>query len=71
MALGLLPTTPAERVQLLGNTALAGCLDLLLTDGARQILADVRSRLELLNLSTLPEFEDLFMENLYLRPQDE
>jgi uncharacterized 2Fe-2S/4Fe-4S cluster protein (DUF4445 family) len=71
MNLGLLPTTPAERVQLLGNTALAGCLDLLLTDGARQILADVRNRLELLNLSTLPEFEDLFMENLYLRPQDE
>jgi uncharacterized 2Fe-2S/4Fe-4S cluster protein (DUF4445 family) len=71
MALGLLPTIPAERVQLLGNTALAGCQDLLLSDVAWQALADVRSRIELLNLSTLPEFESLFMDNLYLRPQDE
>jgi uncharacterized 2Fe-2S/4Fe-4S cluster protein (DUF4445 family) len=71
IALGLLPTIPAERVQLLGNTALAGCQDLLLSDDAWQALSDIRNRTELLNLSTLPEFERLFMENLYLRPQDE
>jgi uncharacterized 2Fe-2S/4Fe-4S cluster protein (DUF4445 family) len=71
MALGLLPTIPAERVELLGNTALAGCQDLLLSDGAWQALADVRRQVKLLNLSTLPEFERLFMENLYLRPQHE
>jgi uncharacterized 2Fe-2S/4Fe-4S cluster protein (DUF4445 family) len=70
MALGLLPTIPTERVQLMGNTALAGCQDLLLSNGAWQALAEVRSRIELLNLSTLPEFENLFMENLYLRRQD-
>jgi uncharacterized 2Fe-2S/4Fe-4S cluster protein (DUF4445 family) len=70
MALGLLPTIPIERVQLVGNTALAGCQDLLLSDAAWQALVVIRNRLELLNLSMLPRFETLYMENLYLRPQE-
>jgi uncharacterized 2Fe-2S/4Fe-4S cluster protein (DUF4445 family) len=70
MALGLLPTIPIERVQLVGNTALAGCQDLLLSDVAWQALGEIRSRVELLNLSMLPRFEGLYMENLYFRPQE-
>jgi uncharacterized 2Fe-2S/4Fe-4S cluster protein (DUF4445 family) len=70
MALGLLPTIPIERVQLVGNTALAGCQDLLLSDAAWQALVVIRNRLKLLNLSMLPRFETLYMENLYLRPQE-
>ena len=65
---GLLPLIPPERVDLCGNTALAGCAEVLLSSAAVQRLKDLRDRTRIINLSSWPDFEDLFMTHLYLQP---
>jgi uncharacterized 2Fe-2S/4Fe-4S cluster protein (DUF4445 family) len=67
-SIGLLPGASPERVQLCGNTALAGCEALLLSSGKKDYLNVLREKCQLINLSQAPEFEDLFLKNLYLQP---
>jgi uncharacterized 2Fe-2S/4Fe-4S cluster protein (DUF4445 family) len=67
-AIGLLPEVPIERVELCGNTALAGCERLLLSPQAAADLRELRQRATIVSLSHAPDFEMLFMESLYLRP---
>jgi len=66
--IGLLPPCPSERVELMGNAALAGCEALLLSPEMRERVSLLRKKCRLVNLSQAPEFEDLFLENLYLQP---
>jgi uncharacterized 2Fe-2S/4Fe-4S cluster protein (DUF4445 family) len=66
--IGLLPPVPAARVRFAGNTALQGALDLLISDEAEAVLARVRRGCTLVNLSLEEEFEELFLEHLYVRP---
>jgi len=66
--IGLLPQIPEARIHLAGNTALRGALDLVLSDEAQRALARARGRASLINLSMAPEFEELFLEHLYIRP---
>lgn len=66
--IGLLPVIPPERVELCGNTALAGCAEALLSPVAVQCLKDLRDRARIINLSRWPDFDDLFLTNLYLQP---
>jgi len=68
IAIGLLPTLPPERVHLLGNSALNGCQDWLVSVQARQTLAELRERCETTVLSQREGFEDLFFAHLHLRP---
>jgi uncharacterized 2Fe-2S/4Fe-4S cluster protein (DUF4445 family) len=70
-AIGLLPGTRADQVALCGNTALAGCAETLLTPSARDRLDAIRGRAKLINLSNCPEFDDCFLDNLFLRPMAE
>ncbi len=65
---GLLPDIPAERIELCGNTALAGCEHLLLSPAKAVELAALRERASIINLSQTSDFETLFLENLYLKP---
>jgi uncharacterized 2Fe-2S/4Fe-4S cluster protein (DUF4445 family) len=65
---GLLPDIPDERIELCGNTALAGCESLLLSRKMEEELARLRERTAIINLSLIADFEELFLENLYLRP---
>lgn len=67
-SIGLLPMVPPEKVELAGNTALAGCCDVMLSSLAAGRLDHLRSIARLLNLAQQPGFEELFMENLYLQP---
>jgi uncharacterized 2Fe-2S/4Fe-4S cluster protein (DUF4445 family) len=67
-AVGLLPETPAERVELSGNTALAGCELVLLSPQAKADLAWLREHTTLVTLSQATGFEDIFLDSLYLRP---
>lgn len=69
-AVGLLPDLPLDRFELHDDLALAGCELLLLSPGAARAIAAVRERAALLNLARCPEFEDLFVEGLYLAPMD-
>jgi uncharacterized 2Fe-2S/4Fe-4S cluster protein (DUF4445 family) len=66
--IGLLPVIPPERVELRGNTALTGCAQALLSSVAVQCLKDLRDQTRIINLSRWPDFDDLFLANLYLQP---
>ncbi|MDD5241124.1 MAG: ASKHA domain-containing protein [Sulfuricella sp.] len=70
-AIGLLPALPQAVVELAGNTALAGCCDVMLSSLAAQRLERLRGSARLINLASYPGFEDAFLENLYLQPMRE
>ncbi len=67
-AIGLLPDLPPEAVSLCGNTALAGCEQLLLSPESPALLESLQESTCMVNMAQEPEFERLFVENLYLRP---
>lgn len=67
-AIGLLPPLAGEVVELAGNTALAGCCDVMLSSLAAQRLEQLRAGAHLINLASYPGFDDAFLENLYLQP---
>jgi uncharacterized 2Fe-2S/4Fe-4S cluster protein (DUF4445 family) len=66
--IGLLPGKPPDPVELCGNTSLAGCADALLSTVTLERLKNLRDHSRLIDLSHCPEFNELFLENLYLRP---
>jgi uncharacterized 2Fe-2S/4Fe-4S cluster protein (DUF4445 family) len=66
--IGLLPGIPCDLVELCGNTALAGCADALLSTVAMEHLKNLRDQARLINLSRCPDFDDLFLKNLFLVP---
>ena len=66
--IGLLPAVPAERIELCGNTALAGCERLLLSADGPAVLEALKKKCRIINLSLVENFEELFIENLYLKP---
>ncbi len=68
-SIGLLPDISPKRFELCGNTALAGCEQLLLLPGKTDELASLRQNASIINLSQVTDFETLFLENLYLQPQ--
>lgn len=65
--IGLLPKIQPDRVELCGNTALAGCQEVLLSPVAGERLAHIRDRSKIINLSRCLDFDDIFLEHLYLR----
>ncbi len=69
--IGLLPAIPGLFIEASGNTALSGCEALLLSPEAEELMQEVRSHAAFVNLSTVAEFETLFLENLYLKPTGE
>ncbi len=68
IGIGLLPEIPVERFHLAGNTALSGAIDIMLSPAAEAALRMVRDKTRLINLSMEPEFDDLFVDRLFLRP---
>ena len=66
--IGLLPRIRPALVELCGNTALAGCEDALLSPVAVERLKNLRDQAKIINLSRYLDFDDLFLENLYLQP---
>jgi uncharacterized 2Fe-2S/4Fe-4S cluster protein (DUF4445 family) len=67
-AIGLLPEVAIRDVELFENAALAGCELLLLSRDRAGALEALRKRARLVNLTTVPAFEEQFIENLYLQP---
>lgn len=67
-AIGLLPDLPPEAVTLCGNTALSGCEQLLFSPERPALLAALKESTCMVNMAQDPEYERLFVENLYLRP---
>jgi uncharacterized 2Fe-2S/4Fe-4S cluster protein (DUF4445 family) len=69
--IGLLPMLRLDNIELCGNTALAGCADALLSSAAVERLRNLGERARLINLSRCPDFDELFLKNLYLLPMRE
>lgn len=70
-AIGLLPRVAPERVELVGNTALVGCGEVLLSVAAAEYLERLRGASRFVNLARYSDFEDAFLESLYLKPLEE
>lgn len=66
--IGLLPQLEPRRIELCGNTALAGCERLLLSPAGRQELAALAARARIVNMAHTEDFEQLFFESLFLQP---
>jgi uncharacterized 2Fe-2S/4Fe-4S cluster protein (DUF4445 family) len=66
--IGLLPVVPVERVELCGNSALAGCAEALLSPVVVRRMEDLREQARIVSLSRWPGFDDLYLKNLYLQP---
>ena len=66
--IGLLPGVSGGKVERFGNAALAGCEFLLLSQDRESALDSLKKKSRLINLSKVSEFEDLFIENLFLQP---
>lgn len=66
--IGLLPAIPVVRIHLCGNTALNGCELALLSSQAADRLKIIKRMAHLINLTQCRDFDDIFLENLYLRP---
>jgi uncharacterized 2Fe-2S/4Fe-4S cluster protein (DUF4445 family) len=67
-SIGLLPVVPADGVELCGNSALAGCELLLFSRDKSGTLDALKRIARTINPAQAPGFEELFVENLYLRP---
>ena len=67
-ALGLLPDCAPESVELCGNAALMGCEQLLSSPHRDEQLNELRRNVEMVNLSQVSAYEEVFVDNLYLQP---
>jgi len=67
-AIGLLPPVCADKIELFAEAPLLGCTDLILNTETAEQLKLIRQKAQLINLALEPEFEMLFVKNLYLRP---
>lgn len=70
-AIGLLPPVAPGIVELCGNTALAGCGEILLSRSAESAAAQLRTSARVINLAHQAGFEEIFLTHLYLRPMEQ
>jgi uncharacterized 2Fe-2S/4Fe-4S cluster protein (DUF4445 family) len=66
-AIGLLPAVEPTVVELCGNTALAGCEELMLSPASGDDLDRLKQRARIVNLSHCPDFEDVYLKHLFLQ----
>ena len=63
-ALGLVPWVDLEKIQSVGNTALEGAKMALLSFRERQVARGIPSRVEYVELSAMPDFNDRYLTEL-------
>ncbi len=69
--IGMLPQIPAGGIITCGNTALAGCTRLLLSHSSDDELTQIRELIKMVNLAELPDFDERYLMNLFLRPDSD
>jgi uncharacterized 2Fe-2S/4Fe-4S cluster protein (DUF4445 family) len=67
-AIGLLPDCALEKVELSGNAALMGCEQLLSSPHREAQLNRLKGFAEIVNLSQITDYVDVFVDNLYFQP---
>ncbi|SPF44269.1 putative metal-binding protein [Candidatus Desulfosporosinus infrequens] len=68
--IGLIPTVNPEIVSLLKNSALVGAAKLLLSEDAREHVSEIQLTTKIINLAQSTDFEERFLEGLFLRPME-
>jgi uncharacterized 2Fe-2S/4Fe-4S cluster protein (DUF4445 family) len=66
--IGFLAPVPEERIVKVGNAALAGARAMLLSRRRRREIEEVVKRIEHVELETVPDFFDLFVEGCQFKP---
>lgn len=66
--IGFLPPVPYERVVKVGNASVRGARRLLLSSTARMLLEALVKRIEHVELETIPDFFDIFVEGCQFKP---
>lgn len=67
-AVGLLPSIDCAHIELFGNAALSGCETMLLNPEYAQLNKKLRDVLRVVNVSHYREYDDLFINQLRLKP---
>lgn len=65
---GLLPSMDCSRIKLFGNSALSGCEKMLLVPDSKEINQQLRNKIQVINLSHYPDYDDCFINHLRLIP---
>ncbi|MEE8436165.1 MAG: ASKHA domain-containing protein [bacterium] len=68
MAIGLIAEFPPERIIKAGNAALAGATIMLLSEAKRRWIEDFTTKIEHIELETVPDFFDIFVEGCLFKP---
>lgn len=68
MQIGLLPTLDLDKIKLLANASLIGCEKWLLEPDATATVAAMKARARVINLGSLGDYEDRFIDHLRLQP---
>jgi uncharacterized 2Fe-2S/4Fe-4S cluster protein (DUF4445 family) len=66
--IGFLPDIPAERIEKLGNAALRGASELLVSRARRKLVTDLVRNVEHVELETTPDFFDIFVDGCQMQP---
>jgi uncharacterized 2Fe-2S/4Fe-4S cluster protein (DUF4445 family) len=70
VTIGLLPDLPRERIQFVGNAALAGATQALLRGEARRSLSSITGRMTSFELSAVPGYMERYVSGLFLPHTD-
>ena len=70
LSIGFLANLPAERVAKAGNAALEGATILLLSRSMRRRIESLAVTIEHVELETIPDFFDIFVEGCLFKPMD-
>jgi len=64
--IGMFPALPLDRFKQVGNAAGAGARQMLLSKKQRSLAEDIARRVNYVELSTYPNFTDIFSKSLFL-----
>ncbi|MEE8434292.1 MAG: ASKHA domain-containing protein [bacterium] len=68
MAIGLIAEFPLERIVKVGNAALAGATIMLFSEAKRRWMEAFTTNIEHIELETIPDFFDIFVEGCLFKP---
>jgi uncharacterized 2Fe-2S/4Fe-4S cluster protein (DUF4445 family) len=70
MGLGIFPEVPLSKVKQIGNAAGSGAKIALLNENAREEARQLARRIKFVELAARPEFQDRFVNALYIPHRD-
>lgn len=66
--IGFLPDVPVERIEKVGNAALRGAHELLVSRDRREVVTDLVRNIEHVELERTPDFFDIFVDGCQMQP---